>query len=88
MGQGNHVAKDALTMTEVELLRRFQISPDGIRVETWPKGSTRFVDDATLALLIQCGACAIVERKAHMGAPENKAKPMKRNRGRPKRVVE
>jgi len=75
-------------MTEVELLRTFQISPDGLRIETWPKGSTRHVDDATLAILIDAGACAIVERKtapenkAHSAAPENKA----RKRGRPRKA--
>lgn len=68
-------------MTEIEMLISFPISPDGIRVETWPKGSTRFVDDATLRILIGEGACAIVERKAHMAAPENKA----RKRGRPRK---
>ena len=64
-------------MTEVELLRTFQISPDGLRIETWPKGSTRHVDDATLAILIDAGACAIVERKAYQAAPENKGKTIK-----------
>lgn len=71
-------------MTEVELLQSFQISPDGIRVETWPKGSTQFVDEATLRILISEGACAIVDRKAHMAAPENKAV----KRGRPRKVRE
>jgi len=69
-------------MTEIELLRTFQISPDGIRIETWPKGSIRHVDDATLAILIAEGACAIVERKAYPAAPENKAK-----RGRPRKAT-
>ena len=68
-------------MTEVELLDNFHISPDGIRVETWPKGSTRYVDDATLRLLIEAGACAIVDRKAHAAAPENKSR-----RGRPRKA--
>lgn len=67
-------------MTEVEILRNFPISPDGLRVETWPKGSVRHVDDATLAVLISEGACAIVERKAHGAAPENKG------RGRPRKA--
>lgn len=75
-------------MTEVELLRNFPISPDGIRVETWPKGSVRQVDDATLRILISEGACAIVDRKTppqnkmHDAAPENKA----RKRGRPRKA--
>ena len=68
-------------MTEVEILRNFQISPDGMRVETWPKGSIRQVDDVTLRILIGEGACAIVERKAYDAAPENKAK----KRGRPRK---
>jgi len=75
-------------MTEVELLRTFQISPDGLRIETWPKGSIRHVDDATLAILIGEGLCAIVDRKAppenkaHGAAPENKT----RKRGRPRKA--
>lgn len=69
-------------MTEVELLRTFHISPDGLRVEAWPKGSTRMVDEATLRILISEGACAIVERKAYQAAPENKAAPKKRGRPR------
>lgn len=69
-------------MTEVEMLQAFQISPDGIRVETWPKGSVRMVDDATLAILIGEGVCALVERKAYGAAPENKAAPKKRGRPR------
>lgn len=78
-------------MTEVEILRTFHISPDGIRVETWPKGSVRHVDDATLRILISEGACAIVDRKtppqnkALDAAPENKAQPIKRKRGRPRK---
>lgn len=68
-------------MTEVEILRNFPISPDGIRVETWAKGSIRRVDDDTLRVLISEGACAIVDRKAYDAAPENKAK----KRGRPRK---
>jgi len=65
-------------MTPVKILRNFPISPDGIRVETWAAGSTRDVDDATLALLISEGACEIVEVKAYTAAPENKSrKPRK-----------
>ena len=62
-------------MTEIELLRTFSIAPDGIRVEVWPRGSVRMVDDNTLAILIGEGACRIVENKAHFAAPENKAAP-------------
>lgn len=69
-------------MTNVKMLRTFSISPDGIRVETWPVNSVRAVDDATLALLIDQGVCEIVETKAHSAAPENKAAP----RGRPRKV--
>ncbi len=75
-------------MTEVELLRAFQISPNGIRIETWPKGSRKHVDDATLRILISEGACAIVDRKtppenkAFEAAPENKA----RKQGRPRKA--
>lgn len=67
-------------MTEVEMLKSFQIAPDGIRVETWPKGSRRMVDDATLAILIGEGVCALVEHKA-IRATENKAiKPTENKR--------
>lgn len=61
-------------MIRVRILRNFMISPDGIRVETWPAESERDVDDATLQLLIGEGACEIVENKALSAAPENKAK--------------
>lgn len=70
-------------MTPVKILRNFRISPDGIRVETWPAGSERSVDDATLDLLIGQGACEIVEVKAHAAAPKNKAR-----RGRPRKAKE
>lgn len=60
-------------MTKVKILRNFQISPDGLRVETWQAGSERDVDDVTLALLISEGACEIAT-KAMAAAPENKAK--------------
>ena len=64
-------------MTKVKILRNFPISPDGLRVETWPAGSERDVDDATMAILIDAGACEIVT-KAMAAAPENKArKPRK-----------
>lgn len=71
-------------MTPVRILRNFPISPDGIRVVTWQAGSQRVVDDATLALLINEGACEIVEIKAHDAAPENKA-VAPRGRGRPRK---
>jgi hypothetical protein len=64
-------------MTPVKILRTFKISLDGINVQTWPAGSKRSVDDATLDLLIAEGACEIVEAKAHVAAPENKARRSK-----------
>lgn len=70
-------------MTPVKILRNFRISLDGIRVETWPEGSERSVDDATLDLLIAEGACEIIETKAHVAAPENKAR-----RGKPRKAKE
>lgn len=70
-------------MTDVELLRTFQISRDGLRVETWPKGCRRSVSDHVLSILISEGACVIVETRAHAAAPENKAR-----RGRPRKVQE
>lgn len=69
-------------MTEIELLRPFPISLDGLRVETWPQGSRQMVSDEVLAILIAEGACVIIENKAHMAAPENKAAPKKRGRPR------
>ena len=71
-------------MTPVRILRNFPISPDGIRVETWPAGSEQSVDDATLDLLIGEGACEIIENKALAAAPENKA--ASKRRGRPRKV--
>lgn len=65
-------------MTNVKILRNFPISPDGIRVEVWQAGSQRAVDDATLALLIGEGACEIIEAKAYVAAPENKAAPQRK----------
>lgn len=59
-------------MTKVKILRHFPYSPDGIRVERWPANSVRVVDDVALAILIDEGACEILENKAIMGAPENK----------------
>lgn len=61
-------------MTPVRILSDFRISFDGIRIEFWPAGSERSVDDATLQILIGEGACEIIETKAHGAAPENKAK--------------
>lgn len=60
-------------MTRVKILRRFQYSPDGLRVETWTEGSEREVSDHVLGILIGEGACEIIENKAHEAAPENKA---------------
>lgn len=59
-------------MTKVKILRTFRIALDGLTVQTWQPGMEREVDDATLALLINEGACEIVT-KAHLAAPENKA---------------
>lgn len=64
-------------MTRIKILRTFQISLDGLTVQTWGPGTERDVDDATLAILIGEGACEIVT-KAHAAAPENKM----RKRGR------
>lgn len=64
-------------MTKVKILRNFHISPDGLRVETWQAGSEREVDDATMQILIDAGACEIVT-KAMPAAPENKAKRSRR----------
>lgn len=62
-------------MTEVELLSDFPIAPDGIKVEVWPRGCVRHVDDDTLAILISEGACAIVDRQAvYTPVKETKAK--------------
>lgn len=67
-------------MTRVKILRRFPYSPDGLRVETWAEGSERDVPDSVLRLLIDEGACEILENKALAGAPENKAAPKRRAR--------
>lgn len=64
-------------MIKVKLLRNFPISPDGIRVLTWPAGSVQKVNDAQLDILISEGACEIVETKAHGAAPENKSRSRK-----------
>ena len=66
-------------MTPVRILRNTPIAPDGIHVVTWAAGSERSVPDDILAVLIELGACEIVETKAHTAAPENKAarKPRK-----------
>ncbi|MGB1215970.1 MAG: hypothetical protein ACPG4X_21565 [Pikeienuella sp.] len=62
-----------MNMTEVEMLTTMPVSPDGLRVETWISGSIHKVSDDLLRGLIDAGAVALVERKAEMAAPENKA---------------
>jgi len=64
-------------MTRIKILRTFRIALDGITVQTWHPGMERDVDDSTLALLIDQGACEIVT-KAHDGAPENKTRKPKK----------
>ena len=60
-------------MTLVRILRDTPIAPDGISVQVWRAGSERSVSDDMLAILIDLGACEIVEVKAHAAAPEIKA---------------
>lgn len=66
-------------MTLVRILKDTRIAPDGINVQLWRAGSDRSVPNDILAVLIELGACEIVEAKAHIAAPENKAarKPRK-----------
>lgn len=73
-------------MTKIEMLETRPVSVDGLRVETWPKGSRHIVSDDLLRGLIQSGAVAIVEDKAIHAAPENKAAPVKRKQRKPKHV--
>ena len=73
-------------MTEIKMLRTVPVSPNGLIVETWQAGSTHIVSDSLLGALINMGACEIMENKAHLAAPENKAEPIKRKRGRPRKV--
>lgn len=76
-------------MTEIEMLVSAPVSPDGLRVEQWTKGSTHQVSDDLLRILIDAGYVAIVERDAVKVAPENKAlgaAPENKRRGR-KRAV-
>lgn len=64
-------------MTEIEMMRDFPISPDGLRVEIWRRGSQRYVSDDVLRILINEGACAIVERQSvYTPVQETKAKPI------------
>ena len=67
-------------MTRIKMLRTMPVAPDGIFTEIWRAGSVRDVKDDLLAILIDAGAIEIVENKAIMAAPENKAK-----RGRPRK---
>ena len=68
-------------MTEIEMMRDFPISPNGIRVEIWRKGTTRHVSDRVLRILISEGACAIVERGGvYNPVQETKTKPRKGKR--------
>lgn len=71
-------------MTKIEMLHTRPVSVDGLRVETWVKGSRHEVADDLLRGLIQSGAVALVEDKAVHAAPENKAAPMKRKQRNPK----
>ena len=68
-------------MTRIKILRTFRIALDGITVQTWQPGMERDVDDSTLALLIDQGACEIVT-KAHEAAPENKAAPKRKRKAK------
>ena len=71
-------------MTRIKMLRTMPVAPTGIVTETWVAGSEHDVADDLLRLLIDAGGVEIVETKAHISAPENKAMP--RKRGRPKKV--
>lgn len=73
-------------MTKIEMLETRPVSVDGLRVETWVKGSRHIVSDDLLRGLIQSGAVALVEDKAVHMAPENKAEPMKRQKRKSKHV--
>jgi hypothetical protein len=66
--------------TEIKMLRTAPVSPNGLLVQSWVEGSTHHVEDDLLRILIDAGACEIVN-KAISAAPENKAK-----RGRPRKV--
>lgn len=65
-------------MTEIEMIETKPVSVDGIRVQTWLKGSRHMVDDDLLRGLIESGAVALVENQAVEAAPENKAVTTKR----------
>lgn len=67
-------------MTKIEMLETKPVSVDGIRVQTWLKGSRHMVDDDLLRGLILSGSVALVEDIAIQAAPENKAAPMKRKK--------
>jgi hypothetical protein len=71
--------------TEIKMLRTVPVSPNGLIVETWQAGSVHIVSDDLLRALINMGACEIAT-KAMAAAPENKAEPIKRKRGRPRKV--
>lgn len=73
-------------MTRIKMLRTMPVAPTGIVTETWAAGSEHDVGDDLLRLLIEAGGVEIVETKAHVAAPENKAAP--RKRGRPRKVRE
>jgi hypothetical protein len=66
--------------TEIKMLRTHPVAPTGMFAEMWSEGSTHHVNDDLLRILIDAGACEIVN-KAISAAPENKAK-----RGRPRKV--
>ena len=67
-------------MTKIEMLETKPVSVDGMRVQTWIKGSRHMVDDDLLRGLILSGSVALVEDIAIQAAPENKAVPMKRKK--------
>lgn len=71
-------------MTKIEMLETRPVSVDGLRVETWAKGTRHIVSDDLLRGLIQSGAVVLVEDKAIDAAPENKAAPVKRKQRKPK----
>jgi len=68
-------------MTRIRMMRTLPVAPTGLFVKTWAEGTEHDVSDDLLHQLIQAGAVEIVENKANVAAPENKAK-----RGRPRKV--
>lgn len=51
-------------MTKIKMLDTVPVSPTGLKTVVWAKGSIQHPNDDLLKVLIDIGACEIIEDKA------------------------